>query len=102
MAHEGESATLSCFESPPASSVLVTWKVMPVGGEHWSYLLSAKCNHGRTDGYESIVFENRTFEISTDASLIFKASAPGIYNCVIEHGDKNLQEKTVLLALVKC
>ncbi|XP_056619539.1 g6f-like isoform X2 [Triplophysa dalaica] len=101
MAHEGESATLSCFESPPTSSVLVTWKVMPVGGDRWSYLLSAKCNDGRTEGYKSIVFENSTFEISTDASLIFKASAPGIYNCVIKHGDKNLQEKTVLLALVK-
>ncbi|XP_057196842.1 g6f-like isoform X2 [Triplophysa rosa] len=101
MAHEGASATLSCFESPPASSVLVTWKVMPVEGDRWSYLLSAKCNHGWTDGHKSIVFEDRTFEISTDASLIFKASAPGLYNCVIEHGDKRQQEKTVLLALVK-
>lgn len=102
MAHEGASVTLSCFDSPPSSSVLVTWKVMPVGGDRWSYVLSVKCNHGCTDGHKSIVFEDRTLEISADASLIFNASAPGLYNCVIEHGDKKLQEKTVLLALVKC
>ncbi len=104
MVREDTSVTLSCFDSPPTSSVLVTWKMMSAREDRWSYLLSANCIDGQTDGRSSRVFGGRTFGISADASLIFRAAAAaqGRYSCVIEQDDKKLQERTVLLALIKC
>lgn len=104
MVREDTSVTLSCFDSPPTSSVLVTWKMMSAREDRWSYLLSANCIDGQTDGRSSRVFGGRTFEISADASLIFRAAAAvqGHYSCVIEQNDKKLQERIVLLALIKC
>uniref|UniRef100_A0A672K689 Uncharacterized LOC107582041 n=1 Tax=Sinocyclocheilus grahami TaxID=75366 RepID=A0A672K689_SINGR len=104
MVREDTSVTLSCFDSPPTSSVLVTWKMMSTREDRWSYLLSATCIDGQTDGRSSRVFGGRTFEISADASLIFRAAAAaqGRYSCVIEQDDKKLQERIVLLALIKC
>lgn len=104
MVREDTSVTLSCFDSPPTSSVLVTWKMMSTSEDRWSYLLSANCIDGQTDGRSSRVFGGRTFGISADASLIFRAAAAaqGRYSCVIEQDDKKLQERTVLLALIKC
>ncbi|XP_016387588.1 uncharacterized protein LOC107723467 [Sinocyclocheilus rhinocerous] len=103
MVREDTSVTLSCFDSPPTSSVLVTWKMMSTREDRWSYLLSATCIDGQTDGRSSRVFGGRTFEISADASLIFRAAeaAQGRYSCVIEQDDKKLQERIVLLALIK-
>ncbi|XP_051720981.1 g6f-like isoform X3 [Ctenopharyngodon idella] len=103
MVREDTSVTLSCFDSPPTSSVLVTWKMMSAKEDRWSYLLSASCIDGQTDGRSSRVFGGRTFEISADASLIFRAAAAvqGQYSCVIEQNDKKLQERIVLLALIK-
>ncbi|XP_067260178.1 g6f-like isoform X6 [Chanodichthys erythropterus] len=103
MVREDTSVTLSCFDSPPTSSVLVTWKMMSAREDRWSYLLSANCIDGQTDGRSSRVFGGRTFEISADASLIFRAAAAvqGHYSCVIERHDKKLQERIVLLALIK-
>ncbi|XP_058603038.1 g6f-like isoform X5 [Onychostoma macrolepis] len=103
MVREDTSVTLSCFDSPPTSSVLVTWKMMSAREDRWSYLLSANCIDGQTDGRSSRVFGGRTFGISADASLIFMAAAAaqGRYSCVIEKDDKKLQERTVLLALIK-
>ncbi|XP_077066180.1 g6f-like isoform X5 [Siphateles boraxobius] len=103
MVREDSSVTLSCFDSPPKSSVLVTWKMMSAREDRWSYLLSANCIDGQTDGHSSRVFGGRTFEISADASLIFRATADsqGRYSCVIEQDDKKLQERIVLLALIK-
>lgn len=104
MVREDSSVTLSCFDSPPKSSVLVTWKMMSAREDRWLYLLSANCIDGQTDGRSSKVFGGRTFEISADASLIFRAAAAsqGRYACVIEQDDKKLQERIVLLALIKC
>ncbi len=101
---EDTSVTLSCFDSPPTSSVRVTWKIMSAREDRWSYLLSANCIDGQTDGRSSRVFGGRTFGISADASLIFRAAAAaqGRYSCMIEQDDKKLLERTVLLALVKC
>ncbi|XP_048007933.1 g6f-like isoform X4 [Megalobrama amblycephala] len=103
MVREDTSVTLSCFDSPPTSSVLVTWKMMSAREDRWSYLLSANCIDGQTDGRSSREFGGRTFEISADASLIFRAAAAvqGHYSCVIEQDDKKLQERIVLLALIK-
>ncbi|XP_056097851.1 g6f-like isoform X3 [Rhinichthys klamathensis goyatoka] len=103
MVREDSSVTLSCFDSPPKSSVLVTWKMMSAREDRWSYLLSANCIDGQTNGRSSRVFGGRTFEISADASLIFRAAAPsqGRYSCVIEQDNKKLQERIVLLALIK-
>uniref|UniRef100_A0A8C1A9R7 G6f-like n=1 Tax=Cyprinus carpio carpio TaxID=630221 RepID=A0A8C1A9R7_CYPCA len=100
---EDTSVTLSCFDSPPTSSVLVSWKMMTMREDRWSYLLSANCIDGQTDGRSSKVFGGRTFEISADASLVFRAAADaqGRYSCVIEQDDKKLQERVVLLALIK-
>ncbi|KAK2903211.1 hypothetical protein Q8A67_007924 [Cirrhinus molitorella] len=100
---EDQSVTLSCFDSPPTSSVLVTWKMMSPREDRWSYLLSVNCIDGHTDGHSSEVFAGRTFEISTDASLIFRAASAvqGRYSCVVEQNDKKLQERIVLLALIK-
>uniref|UniRef100_A0A8C2K1X0 G6f-like n=1 Tax=Cyprinus carpio TaxID=7962 RepID=A0A8C2K1X0_CYPCA len=100
---EDTSVTLSCFDSPPTSSVLVSWKMMTMREDRWSYLLSANCIDGKTDGRSSKVFGGRTFEISADASLVFRAAADaqGRYSCVIEQDDKKLQERVVLLALIK-
>jgi len=104
MVREDSSVTLSCFDSPPKSSVLVSWKMMSAREDRWSYLLSANCIDGQTDGRSSRVFGGKTFEISADASLIFRAAASsqGRYSCVIEQDDKKLQERIVLLALIKC
>ncbi|KAK7147537.1 hypothetical protein R3I94_010152 [Phoxinus phoxinus] len=103
MVREDSSVTLSCFDSPPKSSVLVTWKMMSAREDRWSYLLSANCIDGQTDGRSSRVFGGRAFGISADASLIFraKAASQGRYSCVIEQDDKKLQERIVLLALIK-
>ncbi|XP_068069960.2 g6f-like isoform X3 [Danio rerio] len=103
MAREDTSVTISCFKSPPTSSIMVTWKMMSVREDRWSYLLSANCIDGQTDGRRSRVFEGRTFEISADASLNFIAAVATQrrYSCVVEQDDKKLQEKIVLLALVK-
>lgn len=100
---EDTSVTLSCFDSPPTSSVMVVWKMMSAREDHWSYLLSANCIDGKTKG-RSILFGGRTFEISADASLIFRAApaAQGRYSCVVQEDHKNLQERTVLLVLIKC
>ncbi|XP_073728152.1 g6f-like isoform X2 [Misgurnus anguillicaudatus] len=100
MVREGESITLSCFDSPPASSVMLTWKVRSVGGNRWSDLFS-KVSPDSRRVHISMVFEGRTFEITTNGSLIFKAATPELYNCLIEGGDKKQQQKTVLLTLVK-
>ncbi|KAI2655326.1 hypothetical protein H4Q32_017703 [Labeo rohita] len=99
---EDTSVTLSCFDSPPTSSVMVVWKMMSAREDHWSYLLSANCIDGKTKG-RSILFGGRTFEISADASLIFRAApaAQGRYSCVVQEDHKNLQERTVLLVLIK-
>uniref|UniRef100_A0A671SW90 Uncharacterized LOC107700151 n=1 Tax=Sinocyclocheilus anshuiensis TaxID=1608454 RepID=A0A671SW90_9TELE len=103
MVREDTSVSLSCFDSPPTSSVLVTWKMMSAREDRWSYLLSANCIDGQTDGRSSRVFGGRTFGISADASLIFRAAAAaqGRYSCVIEQDDKKLQERIVLLGLIK-
>uniref|UniRef100_A0A673LA01 Uncharacterized LOC107717418 n=1 Tax=Sinocyclocheilus rhinocerous TaxID=307959 RepID=A0A673LA01_9TELE len=103
MVREDTSVTLSCFDSPPTTSVLVTWKMMSAREDRWSYLLSANCIDGQTDGRSSRVFGGRTFGISADASLIFRAAAAaqGHYSCVIEQDDKKLQERIVLLGLIK-
>uniref|UniRef100_A0A673L6F9 Uncharacterized LOC107717418 n=1 Tax=Sinocyclocheilus rhinocerous TaxID=307959 RepID=A0A673L6F9_9TELE len=102
MVREDTSVTLSCFDSPPTTSVLVTWKMMSAREDRWSYLLSANCIDGQTDGRSSRVFGGRTFGISADASLIFRAAAAaqGHYSCVIEQDDKKLQERIVLLVSV--
>ncbi|KAL0172318.1 hypothetical protein M9458_032629, partial [Cirrhinus mrigala] len=99
---EDTSVTLSCFDSPPTSSVLVTWKMISAREDRWSYLLSANCIDGKTKECLKL-FGDRTFEISADASLIFRATAAaqGRYSCVVEQDDKKLQERTVLLALIK-
>lgn len=101
---EDTSVTLSCFDSPPTSSVLVSWKMMTMREDRWSYLLSANCIDGQTDGRGSIMFGGRMFGISADASLTFRATAAdqGRYSCVIEQDDKKLQERIVLLSLIKC
>ncbi|XP_043117718.1 g6f-like isoform X2 [Puntigrus tetrazona] len=103
MVREDTSVTLSCFDSPPTSSVLVTWKMMSAGEDRWSYLLSANCIDGQTDGRSSRVFGGRMFGISADASLNFRAAAAsqGLYSCVTEQDDKKLQERIVFLALIK-
>uniref|UniRef100_A0A8C1JA58 G6f-like n=1 Tax=Cyprinus carpio TaxID=7962 RepID=A0A8C1JA58_CYPCA len=100
---ENTSVTLSCFDSPPTSSVRVTWKMMSAREDRWSYLLSANCIDGQTDGRGSIMFGGRMFGISADASLTFRATAAdqGRYSCVIEKDDKKLQERIVLLSLIK-
>ncbi|XP_026140362.1 uncharacterized protein LOC113116418 [Carassius auratus] len=89
--------SLSCFDSPPTSSVLVTWKMTAAREDRWSYLLSANCIDGQTDGRSSRVFGGRKFGISADASLTFRAAAAvqGRYSCVIE-------QRIVLLGLIKC
>ncbi|XP_052474577.1 g6f-like isoform X5 [Carassius gibelio] len=102
VAREDTSVILSCFDSPPTSSVMVTWKMMTTREDRWTYLLSAKCTDGQTDG-SSIESGGRTFEISADASLIFRATAAaqGHYACEIKQDDKKLHERVVLLALIK-
>ncbi|KTF88810.1 hypothetical protein cypCar_00012696, partial [Cyprinus carpio] len=49
------------------------------------------------------MFGGRMFGISADASLTFRATAAdqGRYSCVIEKDDKKLQERIVLLSLIK-
>ncbi|XP_065102192.2 g6f-like isoform X2 [Paramisgurnus dabryanus] len=100
MVREGASISLSCFNSLPASSVLLTWKVKSVGGKRWSNLIS-KVSPDLRRVHMSVKFEGRTFEITSNVSLTFKAATPELYNCLIERGDGEQQQKTVLLTLVK-
>ncbi|XP_051574160.1 uncharacterized protein LOC127452603 isoform X2 [Myxocyprinus asiaticus] len=103
MVREGTSVTLSCFDSPLTSSVMVIWNVMSAGKDTWSNLISANCNQRQTDRQNSAVFGGETFEICADASLSFNATAStqGLYSCVIKQGYKKLQERIVLLGLIK-
>ncbi|XP_067304964.1 g6f-like isoform X2 [Pseudorasbora parva] len=103
MVREDTSVTLSCFDSPPTSSVLVTWKIMSASKDRWSFLLSANYIDGQTDGRTSGDLAGKTFKITADASLVFRATAhaQGSYSCVIKQGDKKLRERIILLALIK-
>ncbi|KAF5902355.1 protein ABHD16A, partial [Clarias magur] len=103
MVVEGATVTLHCSEESSVPVRKVEWLTMLNRGETWTNLFSVDVSRARLDGRQMEHQSGRTLEISQNFSLQFTATVQnrGFYSCRMEKEDRTLNERIVLLALIK-
>ncbi|KAI4890330.1 hypothetical protein NFI96_018353, partial [Prochilodus magdalenae] len=102
MVKEGTLVTLPCSDGPAKLTERVTWMVMRSDQTRWTSLLSFNTSTGPAGKLLSST-SSRTFEVFEDVSLQFTATATdgGRYSCLMQQRGGKLNERIILLALLK-
>ncbi|XP_062847685.1 g6f-like [Trichomycterus rosablanca] len=105
LVREGTAVALSCSDATPTDIKQVTWLMMPPEDKQWMVLLSVNITTKMAMAIwrKLVQLGSRTMEISEDVALRFTATVRdgGHYSCQMHQGDGRLEERIVLLALVK-